>query len=341
MKTINNLREIAWYGIKFTIPVEFQPVSIAKNHLLFEQEGKPVFEVKWQKNCSKPDPERIINKLAEKNRHFIRAPQLIEVSLPTQGKKPKKDKSCNDFDYDGFSMLKDISPDFTPYPFTWKTTDTHAQGVIMLCSKCQGISILQFFQSQNDKNETLSDPGRANIGYPNAHNTIIKSFADHNVYPYDLSTWAMFDMHFVMPARYKLEKYSFKPGHFSMIFKDKNVMVELHRFSPASFLLNEKTLGQFMESSFNLSAADFSLDHNSFHPEDTAETVEYKRKESFNENNKFTCFLKKMLKKKDLPFICRASHLPEKNKILVVILHSHDMDDLTEFNKIHEEYNIV
>ena len=343
-KTDDHLREIAWNGIRCTIPLTFQPASIEKNRLLFEQEGKAVFEVKWQKNCANANPRQIIKKLNQKKISFTLPPKLIEPDFVSINQsRTDTGKFYHIFNDDNTSILKGLSSSFTPYPFTWETGDISAGGIILLCSKCGGTSILQFLESKDawDKaSYSPIDPLQVKNIKSIIH-TIIKSFRDHHEDPYAPLTWALFDMQAAIPSRYKLERYRFQPGHFSMTFKHKNTILHLHRFSPASFLLNEKTLGEFMESCFNLTPANFFLVQNNFHRADTIETVEYTRKGYTSKKNAFSYFFQKILKKKALMNLCRAWYLPWKNRILAVTFESIGRVDSTEFNEICNHYNIV
>lgn len=345
MKAANRLRRIAWYGIHCMIPAEYQPALIERNYLLFERDGKAVFEVKWQKSGSKVNPERIIESLAEENAHFIVKPSLMEFL--SDKKTDAVFAPCCDVETlshgcsrDAQAMITALSPCFTSYPFLWETMDTISRGAVLVCSQCNCVSTIQFFETRGIQNkERESDFSNAGTcsNSDSIRNAVLSSFCDHKTSPSASCIWALFDIQAIIPFYYTLEKYRFYPGHFFMKFRYKNIILTLHRLSPASFLLDKTVLPLFIESHFKLCTEKFNR---VFVKNKGVDSVQYTKKSfSLGWNRRFLNF-KRNFGKQEIS-LCRAWHLPDKNRILVVASESGAEVDLNEFEEICSSYKII
>jgi hypothetical protein len=84
------------------------------------------------------------------------------------------------------------------------------------------------------------------VDYP----TVLSSFMDHPVDGDCL--WSVFDIRILLPENFKLLRHSFAPGAFQIEFDAGSFQASFFRWGPASVILAEKTLCQFVRNSLGL-----------------------------------------------------------------------------------------
>ena len=60
---IPSWQDISWNGVNFQVPASWQPVVILDNYLLFEDQYRPILELKWQQITGSFSIERILKQL--------------------------------------------------------------------------------------------------------------------------------------------------------------------------------------------------------------------------------------------------------------------------------------
>ena len=213
-------KEIAWNGISFCVPASWEIAQIGARHLILEDDSDPVMEVKWG-----PIKGRFSHRAHLKRLSAFQTRQLKktvqEWVLPT-----KWEKALAGFQANGFS---------------WQSETKSGRGVVLYCSMCHNATLIQFFRSQS------SPAGKTPL-------EVLSTFQDHREDGQTL--WAVFDIRAVVPTYFKMVDYRFEPGHYELAFEHRDQRIFLYRWAPASILLGERDLKQFVEAISDFSAGD-------------------------------------------------------------------------------------
>lgn len=205
-------KEIAWNGIRFLAPDDWNVGKIGNRYLMLEDASEPVLEIKWGQIQGRFSHQKHLRRLAAL--HGGRLHKTIrEVPLPVEWKKPLKN--------------------FQTAGFTWSGKTVGGRGVIIYCPVCRTATLIQFYLSGT------SPPSAV-------HRRLLASFRDHRHDERQL--WSLYDIRAIVPAKFKLARYQFAPGHFELYFASKNKTILLSRWGLAAILLSDKTLLQFAEA---------------------------------------------------------------------------------------------
>jgi hypothetical protein len=200
--------EVAWNGIRFRAPADWQLAQIGACHLVLEDETAPVMEVKWAK---------------VKGNFSHRAHLKRLTSL--QKKQVRKTFKAESIPADWESVLKN----FEASGFSWQGDTTHSQGVILFCPGCRKATLVQFFQQKSIENIRVASQ-------------VLDSFRDHRQDGQVL--WSAYDIRAIVPEIYQLKRHRFEAGKFELDFADGSQHICLHRWALASVLLAEQDLVQ-------------------------------------------------------------------------------------------------
>jgi hypothetical protein len=200
--------EVAWNGIRFRAPADWQLAQIGACHLVLEDETTPVMEVKWAK---------------VKGNFSHRAHLKRLTSL--QKKQVRKTFKAESIPADWESVLKN----FEASGFSWQGDTTHGQGVILFCPGCRKATLVQFFQQKSIENIRVASQ-------------VLDSFRDHRQDGQVL--WSAYDIRAIVPETYQLKRHRFEAGKYELDFADGSQHICLHRWALASVLLAEQDLVQ-------------------------------------------------------------------------------------------------
>jgi len=205
-------KEVAWNGIKFQAPVNWEVGEIGTCYLLLEKESQPVLEVKWGKIRGTFSPQNHLGRLTALHGKL---PGKTDRECPL----PKGwQKALGNFEVTGFS---------------WYGKALGGLGVILYCPLCKNATLIQFYYKDSVKSK-------------NVYLSVLESFQDHGQ---DHQTvWSIFDIRAIVPDTLKLVKYRLEPGQFELVFKSKHKKVTLFRWSPAAILLMNRDLVEFSKN---------------------------------------------------------------------------------------------
>ena len=113
--------------------------------------------------------------------------------------------------------------------FNWRA-DQLGQGRLLYCRECDRVIIAQII-STGDENVSHVAP------------IMLGSISDHRDDGW--TDWALYGLHFAVPAGYKVEKHSLMSGYLSLSFKKRGNRVVVERWGLASTLLAEDELEQW------------------------------------------------------------------------------------------------
>ena len=208
----NGWQEIGWNGLFLTLPASWQPTVIYPDYLFFEQEGKPVLEIKWQQIHGRFSAEKILRQIKGTLKKQIRLekwdiPQDIQLLLAS-------------YTFSGFQFQHE---------------DNCRHGLVLFCPECRRTALLQWYIDPTAEKTTLT--------------RILESFHDHPEGPDQL--WSMYDVQAHVPVEVTLLSHEFLPGRYTLNFDFKGTAITMYRFKPAQVLLKGKNIGEFGKSLLN------------------------------------------------------------------------------------------
>ena len=216
-------KTVAWNGVRFAVPGDWEPGRIGRRHLLFESEPGPVMEIKWG---------------AVKGR-FSRRRQLRELSRRIGRKRSTfQERSLP-------GVWRTSLSGFEAAGFQWDAENERAMGVLLYCAACRTASLIQFFDR----------PGTANIERNAAR--VLASFRDHGTD--QRVAWALYDIVAFLPDYFTLERHRFETGRFVLEFKGRRCRLTLFRWAPAEVLLQKQRLSEFAETFAGGAGLEFRL----------------------------------------------------------------------------------
>ena len=205
-------KTIAWNGVRFAVPGDWEPGRIGRRHLLFESEPGPVMEIKWGAVKGRFSRRRQLRELSR--RIGRRRSAFQERPLPGEWR-----TSLAGFEAAGFQ---------------WDAANERAVGVLLYCAACRTVSLIQFFER----------PETASIEHTAAR--VLASFRDHRTD--GRMAWALYDIVAILPAHFTLEHHRFEAGRFILQFKERRCRLTLYRWAPAGVLLHKQSLAVFAET---------------------------------------------------------------------------------------------
>lgn len=208
---------MAWNGIRFMAPVNWQVGTIGTRYLMLEEESGPVLEIKWARIKGAFSHKAHLHRLATLHgRNLGKA--VRESPLPPGWKKA----------LGGYSAKA----------FSWHGKTVSGKGVILYCPTCQNATLIQFYHRDASKAENVSE-------------RLLASLRDHR--QDNQVVWSVFDIRATIPNTFHLVRQRFEPGIFELEFMSKGQKVTLYRWGPASILLCDRDLVQFARAMLHIS----------------------------------------------------------------------------------------
>ena len=202
-------KSVAWSGVQFAVPREWEPGRIGARHLLFESDDGPAMEIKWGPSGRGFSSRRYLRRLA---RRVARGGAVFqERALPADGGSPP-------------GPVEGLG-------FEWKGKDGGAVGALLFCPVCRTVSLLQFFLRASGS------------GGDRQALQVIDSFQDHR--SDGRCAWALYDIRAVLPVHFRLVGHRFEAGRFMLEFRGRRRGLMLYRWAPAGVLLKDQTLDAF------------------------------------------------------------------------------------------------
>ncbi len=205
--TIRPWRQVAWNGLSFQAPRDWEPARIGARYLLLDDGAGPVMEVKWSPVRGK----------------FSHAAQLKRLGAG-RGRKGGAPPAPADLPPRWAAALEG----FEARGFAWGSGGSAGRGAILFCPVCRQAAMVQFV----DRGLARGDAAR-----------ILASYRDHE--GGDWRTWSLFDIRARVPAGFELLRHRFGTGCFELAFGSRRQKLCLHRWAPARALLSQTDLAGF------------------------------------------------------------------------------------------------
>ncbi|MFZ0612662.1 MAG: hypothetical protein WAM73_10520 [Desulfobacterales bacterium] len=211
-------RQVAWNGVRFDTPADWEIGRIGQRHLLLETTAGPVLEVKWGPIKGKFSLRNQLKQLAASQGRRLRGSLSVEKLPAHWGRVLARYESLG---------------------FAWRSGPLSGRGVLLYCPVCRQAILLQFFETSVRPPFTQAD-------------RVLASFDDHDQRPVTL--WSVFDIRAQVPAAYRLKKFRFDAGCYDLFFTNRHSRLSLLRWSPAAVLLANGGLVGFEKRSLGWSA---------------------------------------------------------------------------------------
>lgn len=199
------MRLIGWDGIRLNIPVNWHPVAVYTDYLLFEEHYQPVCGLKWRQIKGQFDPSRILKKLQKSligaELHPWRIPQSWQPHLSA----------------------------FTHQSFSWQGEEESGYGLLLYERVSERVLLVQLYDLENTQIPIITK--------------ILESL--HIQQQGEKHLWSMFDIRLHLPIEAHLKEHEFLPGSFRLRFSLGDHILTYYRFKPAAELLKHQTLSQF------------------------------------------------------------------------------------------------
>jgi hypothetical protein len=211
-------RQIAWNGVRFDTPMDWQIGKIGYRYLLLETPRGPAMEIKWAPVKGKFKLRTQLKRLAASQGRQLRR-ELREEKLPTD-------------------WARAVEP-YDSLGFAWQTDSIGGRGVVLYCHGCRKAVLLQFFEKTGQRPFKYAD-------------RLLASFKDHSEGRKML--WSVFDIVAEVPETYQLKRFRFDAGAYELFFTHRQLQLTLLRWGPAAVLLKDGGLEGFEQRCLGLSA---------------------------------------------------------------------------------------
>ncbi len=206
IKAVKRWKQVAWNGIRFKAPAEWEVGRIDSRHLILEREAEPVMEVKWGFVKGAFSHKAHLKRLVASQSRKLKG-HIAEWFLP-----PPWQKALAGFETSGFM---------------WQAENSSGRGAILFCQDCRNATLVQFFEESTVK-------------YEKVLLTVLRSFQDHGHDGRIL--WSIFDIKARLPEGLRLVQHRFEVGKFELVFNDGRQNIHLQRWAPAAAILGGRDL---------------------------------------------------------------------------------------------------
>ncbi|NDV23502.1 hypothetical protein [Desulfovibrio sp. JC022] len=209
-----DLKNIAWDGISFDVPSDFEVSGIDKRFLQLDNGEHPCIELRWY-DAGRTYKEKTYFRQLAKKIESSSGLKIESTVLPASWKAPLKK--------------------YNTTAFYWQSDLATGRGVMFYCKNAAKVMLVQFI-------------GKCDNQIDNAAVTLFSSLKFNT--PDEDQLWHIYDMKATLPATMALESFEFKPGRFNICLADQTEMIDLYRFSPADVILKDCTLREFSKELF-------------------------------------------------------------------------------------------
>ena len=199
---------IGWNGITLRCPGQWETTISEVKHLVFEEDFKPVFELRWQqeKRHNTRSIKATLQKIAEETG------LLILNALPPHWQTLEERY--------GLKLLADPK-------------SKELKAAVMICKECGTTLLLYFFQ-----NPALRH--RLEL------RQVIESISCHKQNKKDLTLWSIQDFKILLPDNFILSGYNFGAGLTRLSFINSGMTMHLCRLAGASQRLEKESMLNLM-----------------------------------------------------------------------------------------------
>ena len=221
------MAELAWNGVGLCAPDDWEPAGLERDGLLLECDGRPACELKWNTVRGSFSFDRHMKKLARGHKGVDMLPaDPADTPAAWAGATAALERS-------GLRLRS----------FLWQTGEHRGLGAVLHHPATGLAALVQFFVRSLDDEATAA--------------SVLASLRDHTggrTIP-----WAMFGLTGRVPADFRLETFSFRPGRYTVQYwrprsrrqdrmpagKGPGTRLTFDRFVPADVLLRHAALADW------------------------------------------------------------------------------------------------
>ncbi|WP_419785797.1 hypothetical protein [Pseudodesulfovibrio sp.] len=227
--------DLAWNGVGLSTPKTWEPASLERDALLLECDGRPACELKWNMVQGRFSFSRHIKQLSRRNKGVDIVP-VDPADTP-----PIWASASGELEQSGLALRS----------FLWRAGEERGLGAALHHPATGLAALIQFFvRDESDENTAAS---------------VLATFRDHR--GGKTIPWTMFGLNARVPARFRLETFSFKPGRFTVQYwlprskrtqdrvpagKGPGIRLTFERFVPADVLLRGRELADWTREILDL-----------------------------------------------------------------------------------------
>jgi hypothetical protein len=210
-KRLPDTQEIGWNGLHLSIPSTWDTIVRDHRHLIFEQDLRPVLELRWEppaspRQCRKRS-DRIIAQLQKEASR-----PLVPLDAPPSLGSLKERYHIKIFGH---------------------SNSATSECALLACRGCGALMLMKFYPQFY--HPVMTDQ------------TILDSLVCWHGENSN-SNWAVHDITFRLPEQFSLNSHSFKFGLSSLLFSDKKTKLRLCRLAPASEHLKRNSFKELFAS---------------------------------------------------------------------------------------------
>jgi len=204
---MDNCRTIGWNRITLRCPEQWDTIISGDTHLLFEEDFKPVLEIRWQR----------------KEKHTKQAAGSVLRTLARESE---------------LQVMDSLPVSWEQLQATFNIKLLRAPGrrepkaALLTCNTCETTFLLYFFDDYATRhNRKLTE--------------VISSIRCHRHKEQEI-LWSLQDFRVFLPASFTLASHSFAAGLTRLTFTDRSLTMHLCRLASASQRMQKSTLTTLM-----------------------------------------------------------------------------------------------
>ncbi len=199
-------KETGWNGLRLQCPQSWDVIVSGRHHLLFEDNFKPVLELRWHANRGN---------IASSSKTILRNLQKDSGLFPAKSLPPSWQQLTEKY---SIHLL-----------LAGKEKDSRA--ALLSCKKCGTSLLFYFFDALPPTHKDIA--------------TLFTSICCHQEEK-SKTIWAIQDFRFLLPEKYKLDTYNFGAGLTRISFTHGSLILHLCRLAPASQRLQDTDLARLL-----------------------------------------------------------------------------------------------
>ena len=201
---------IRWNKLHLDIPEEWEVIVKSTHHLIFEENLKPLFEIRWQAPL--------------KRAKLVEGKDIFRQLEPGDHYSPHTDAT-------------DLLPSRLTSRFNTESyyleSDPEQVVLLLTCKDCHTVLLVRIYSSSD---QGLKEVARV-LASLNCHPT-----------PEERNKWQILDFQFSVPEGFELERSTFRFGLTMLEFKSGKAELHLCRLAPASHHLQQSSLADLFHS---------------------------------------------------------------------------------------------
>lgn len=203
----------AWNGLALRHPLSWEVVRLDRDQLFWSDGHQAALDIRWEQHKGRFDPKRQFKRFARQARRKG-LPQPEPWTVP--------------------ETWRTALARFTVVGFRWRRSQEEGCGLLVYCSHCRRLSLLQLHPGLTD--------------HPRLIPPLLTTLRDHpegDEIPLDI-----FGIRARLPLGSHLDRFRFETGHYRLHWRRGRLRMGLYRWAPAAIVLARQPLSTFFGDQF-------------------------------------------------------------------------------------------